>query len=58
MGISKLCHEEIMSHGNRSHCATSPYVAGSIPHGVIGIYHWLKTSGSAMVLGSTQLIKK
>jgi hypothetical protein len=58
MGISKLCNGEIESRRNRSHCATRPYVAGSIPDGAIDIYHYLKPSGSTMIVGSTQLIKK
>jgi hypothetical protein len=29
-------------------------VAGSIPDGVIGIFHWFNPSGRAVVLGSTQ----
>ena len=36
------------------HCTTSPKFAGSIPDGVIGIFHWHNTSGSTMALGSTQ----
>jgi len=36
------------------HCATSRKVAGSIPDGVIGIFHWLNPSGRIMALGSTQ----
>ena len=36
------------------HCATSWKVAGLIPDGVIGGFHLLKTSGSAMALGSAQ----
>ena len=30
------------------------YVAGSIPNGVIGIFHLLNPSGRTMALGSTQ----
>jgi hypothetical protein len=29
-------------------------VAGSIPNGAIGIFHWHKPSGRTMALGSTQ----
>ena len=29
-------------------------VAGSIPEGVIGIFHWYSPSGRSMALGSTQ----
>ena len=36
------------------HCATSQKVAGSIPDGVIGIFHWHNPSGRNMALGSTQ----
>jgi hypothetical protein len=36
------------------HCATSLKVAGSIPDGVIGIFHWHNPSGRTMALGSTQ----
>ena len=36
------------------HCATSRKVAGSIPDGVIGIFHWHNPSCRTMVLGSTQ----
>jgi hypothetical protein len=33
------------------HCATSWKVAGSIPDGVNGIFHWHNTSGRTMALG-------
>ena len=36
------------------HCATSWKVAGAIPDGVIGIFHWHNPSGRTMALGSTQ----
>ena len=36
------------------HCATSRKVAGSIPDGVIGIFHWHNPSSRTMTLGSTQ----
>ena len=36
------------------HCATSQKVAGSIPDGVIAIFHWRNPSGRNMALGSTQ----
>ena len=32
------------------HCATSRKVAGSIPDGVIGIFHWHNPSGRSMAL--------
>jgi hypothetical protein len=35
-------------------CVTNRKVAGSIPDGVIGIFHWHNPSGRTMVLGSTQ----
>jgi len=36
------------------HCATSRKVAGSIPDGVTGIFHWRNPSSRTMALGSTQ----
>ena len=36
------------------HCATSEKVAGSIPDGVIGIFHGHNPSGRTMALGLTQ----
>ena len=36
------------------HSATSWKVAGSIPDGVIGIFHWHNPSDRTMALGSTQ----
>ena len=36
------------------HYATSREVAGSIPDGVNGIFHWRNPSGRTMALGSTQ----
>ena len=36
------------------HCVTSQKVAGSIPDGVSGIFHWHDPSGRNMALGSTQ----
>ena len=36
------------------HCATSQKVAGSIPDGIIGIFHWHNPSSRTMALGSTQ----
>ena len=38
------------------HSATTREVAGWIPYGVIGIYHWLNPSGRIMALGSTQTL--
>jgi len=34
--------------------ATSRKVAGSIPDGVFGIFHWQNPSGRTMALGLTQ----
>jgi hypothetical protein len=36
------------------YCATNRKVAGSIPDGVIGIFHWRNPSDRTMALGSTQ----
>jgi hypothetical protein len=36
------------------HCATNRNVAGSIPDGVTGIFHWHNRFGRTMALGSTQ----
>ena len=36
-----------------SHCATNRKVAGLIPDGVIGIFHWHNPSGCTMALGLT-----
>ena len=36
------------------HHYIEPQVAGSIPDGVIGIFHWHSTSDRTMALGSTQ----
>jgi hypothetical protein len=41
-------------HSWLTHCATSQKVAGSIPDGVIGIFHSRNPSGRTMALGSTQ----
>jgi hypothetical protein len=41
-------------HYNIFHYATSRKVAGSIPDGVIGIFHWRNPSGRTMALGLTQ----
>ena len=43
-----------LRRGTRWRCATSWKVAGSIPDGVIGIFHWHKPSGRTMTLGLTQ----
>jgi hypothetical protein len=36
------------------HCATNQKVVGSIPDGVIGIFHWHNPSHCTVALGSTQ----
>jgi hypothetical protein len=36
------------------HCATNQKIAGSIPDGVIGIFHRHNPSDRTMALGSTQ----
>jgi hypothetical protein len=36
------------------YCATNRKAAGSIPDGVIGIFHWHNSSDRTMALGSTQ----
>jgi hypothetical protein len=41
-------------HSWLRHCATSRKVAGSIPDGVIRIFHWHNPSGRTMVLGLAQ----
>jgi hypothetical protein len=38
------------------HGATSRKVAGSIPDGIIGTFHWIHPSGRAMALRSTQTL--
>jgi len=40
------------------HCATNREVVGSIPDGVIGIFHWHKPSGRTMALESIQPLKE
>jgi hypothetical protein len=37
-----------------AHCATNRQVAGSIPDGVSGFFHWHNPVGRTMALGSTQ----
>ena len=36
------------------HCTTSRKVEGSVPNGVIGIFHWYSPSSLTVALGSTQ----
>ena len=40
--------------GDRGGCATNRKVAGSIPDGVIGIFHWHNPSDHTMAMGLTQ----
>jgi len=40
------------------HCATSRKVAGSIPDGVTGIFHWHIPSDRTMAFGSTQPLRE
>jgi hypothetical protein len=51
-----ICYTVTMGHAMTQwlrHCATNRKVAGSIPDGVIGIFHWHNPSGRTMALGST-----
>jgi len=41
-------------HSWLRHWATSQKVAGSIPNGVIGFFHWHNPSGRTTALGLTQ----
>jgi hypothetical protein len=38
------------------HCATSREVAGSIPDGIVAIFHLLISSGRSMALGSNNTL--
>ena len=40
------------------HCVTGRKVTGSIPDGVIGIFHWFNHSGRNIPLGSTQPLRE
>jgi hypothetical protein len=57
---STICNKQSMTRqGTRwrswlRHCATSQKVAGSIPFGVNGSFHWHNPSSRTMALGSTQ----
>jgi hypothetical protein len=42
------------THDSLGHCATSWKVAGSIPDGVTGIFHWQNLCGRTTALGLTQ----
>jgi hypothetical protein len=57
--LQKEKHSTLLLGGTRwrswlRHRATSRKIAGSIPEGVIGIFHWHNPSGRNMALGSTQ----
>jgi hypothetical protein len=43
----------VSTSGKRG-CATNRKVAGSIPDGVIGVFHWHNPFGRTMALGSSQ----
>jgi len=49
-----LFYTIILGCNRLRHCATSRKFAGSIPDGVIGIFHWHNPSVRTMALGSTQ----
>ena len=52
-----ICTFNVSGMGWRSwlrHCATSWKVAGLIPDGVVGIFHWHNPSSHTMALGLTQ----
>jgi len=52
--IKKLyVHKDAVAQWLRC-CATNRKFAGSIPDGVIGIFHWYNHSDRTMALGSTQ----
>jgi hypothetical protein len=60
-------HHQVFLHKNYTlkfkrgytvQCATSRKVAGLIPDGFIGIFHWHNPSGRTMALGSTQPLKE
>ena len=57
--INSPSHSLLVGGGTRwrswlSHCATSRKVAGSIPDGVTGIFHWHDPSVRTVTLGLTQ----
>jgi hypothetical protein len=49
-----LCAGHAVAQLVEGHCATSQKVAGSIPNGVFGIFHWHNLSGRTVALGLTQ----
>ena len=59
MLFSKITGDYYYDEGTRwrswlRHCATIRKVAGSIPEGIIEIFHWQNPSGRTMALGLTQ----
>jgi hypothetical protein len=44
----------LRNHIETLHSTTNQKVVGSIPYGVIGIFHWHNIFGRTMALGSTQ----
>ena len=42
----------------KQYCATNRRVAGLIPDGAIGIFHWHNSSDRTVVLGSTQPLRE
>ena len=57
--LRRIRRDLIINRGMRwrswlRHCATSWKVAGSIPDGVIGIFHWHNPTGRTIALGLTQ----
>jgi hypothetical protein len=57
LALLSSCFRVVTSTGHYMclrHCATNRKVAGSIPDGVIGIFHLHNPSGRTMALGSTQ----
>jgi hypothetical protein len=49
-----MCCRAMRWRSSSRHGATSRKVAGSIPDGVIEIFHWHNPSGRTMALASTQ----
>jgi hypothetical protein len=54
-----MCHTTVKTLENFNFFSVFIYyMAGSIPDGVIGIFHWYNPSGRTMALGLTQLLKE
>ena len=51
LNLTEVLQQVIVLKGD---CATNQKVAGSIPDGVTGIFHWHNPSGRTMALGSTR----